>query len=93
VSKHNVTFKGLMASCYQHVQAAGESSCTDVLMSAFASISCKRVAPLRCRPHLAAAQERALADQADSQNRFRNWAAARVPGARHMNVGSGPQVC
>ena len=48
---------------------------------------------LHRRPHLAAAQERALADQADSCDRFRNWAAARVPGARHMNVGSGAQVC
>lgn len=45
-----------------------------------------------CRAHLAAAQERALADQADSADRFRSWAAARVPGARHMNVGSGLQV-
>lgn len=34
----------------------------------------------------------ALADQADARNRFRTWAAKRVPGARSMNVGSGAQI-
>ena len=25
-------------------------------------------------------------------HRFRNWAAQKVPGAKHMNVGSGAQI-
>jgi DNA polymerase-1 len=44
------------------------------------------------RPHLAAAEERAVREEADSKARFRSWAAARVPGAAYMNVGSGAQV-
>jgi hypothetical protein len=76
-----------MASSYSCMEAAG--SCAN-------QRSHQRLQAgehlLWCRPHLAAAQERALADQADSQDRFRSWAAARVPGARHMNVGSGPQA-
>lgn len=47
---------------------------------------------LLCREHLAEAQERALADQKDAQNRFRDWARTKVPDAAHMNVGSGQQV-
>lgn len=44
------------------------------------------------RPHLAAAQVQATADQETAKTRFRGWAAARVPDAAYMNVGSGPQV-
>lgn len=44
------------------------------------------------RGHLAAAEERALADQDAARVRFRDWARARVPGAAHMNSGSSAQV-
>lgn len=35
---------------------------------------------------------RAVKDQAEAMNRFRGWAAQRVPGAQVMNVGSGAQI-
>ncbi|KAL6779457.1 POLG1X [Auxenochlorella protothecoides x Auxenochlorella symbiontica] len=44
------------------------------------------------RAHLAAAERRAVADQERARAAFRDWAVARVPGAAHMNVGSGAQV-
>ena len=45
-----------------------------------------------CRQHLAAAEQKALADQKEAQERFRKWARSRVPDAEFMNVGSGPQI-
>lgn len=45
-----------------------------------------------CRPHLAEAEKRARQDQTEARDCFRNWAASRVEGARHMNVSSGAQV-
>ena len=47
---------------------------------------------LRCREHLAAAQQRAMADQQEAVARFRSWASRYVQGAEHMNVCSGAQV-
>lgn len=44
------------------------------------------------RPHLAAAQVQAEADQQQAKDRFRSWAVEKVPAAQHMNVGSGAQV-
>ena len=45
-----------------------------------------------CRQHLAVAEQKALADQKEAQERFRSWARSRVPDAEFMNVGSGPQI-
>ena len=39
-----------------------------------------------------AAQARAEDDQRSAQDRFRRWAAKRVPDAEQMNIGSGPQI-
>jgi hypothetical protein len=44
------------------------------------------------REHLAAAETRARADQADAKERFRRWVCRLVPDARHMNVTSGLQI-
>lgn len=48
--------------------------------------------PPSCREHLAGAQQRAEAEQAEAMERFRAWAAAAVPDAQWMNVSSGAQV-
>ena len=45
-----------------------------------------------CRQLLEEAEVMAVKDQAEAMNRFRNWASQRVPGAQHMNVGSGAQI-
>lgn len=44
------------------------------------------------REHLAVAQKRALLDQQEAQERFKEWAKSRVPDAEFMNVGSGTQI-
>ncbi len=44
------------------------------------------------RPHLAAAEEKAVKDQEEAENRFLKWASQKVPGAELMNVGSGAQI-
>ena len=41
---------------------------------------------------LADAEVKAGQDQAEAMERFRSWATRRVPGAQHMNVGSGAQI-
>ena len=41
---------------------------------------------------LADAEVKAGQDQAEAMERFRSWATRRVPGAHHMNVGSGAQI-
>lgn len=48
--------------------------------------------PRTLRVHLAAAQQQAERDQQQAQETFRRWAMHRVPDAKYMNVGSGPQV-
>ena len=47
---------------------------------------------LACRAHLAEGEKKAYLDQEQAMHRFRNWAAQKVPGAKHMNVGSGAQI-
>lgn len=44
------------------------------------------------RDHLAAAEEKAVAEEEEAKTRFREWAASKVPDAKYMNVGSGAQV-
>lgn len=41
---------------------------------------------------MAEAEVKANKDQAEAMNRFRRWATKKVPGAEHMNVGSGTQI-
>ena len=53
--------------------------------------SCHRCMLSR-REHLAAAQQRAVADQEEAVTRFKSWASLYVHGAEHMNVCSGTQI-
>ena len=45
-----------------------------------------------CRPHLHAAEEKAIEDQLNAKRRFRDWVKTKVPDAEYMNICSGPQV-
>lgn len=44
------------------------------------------------RDHLAEAEKLAKRDQETARERFQDWAASKVDGARHMNPGSGAQI-
>ena len=50
-----------------------------------------RMCPV-CRPHLHAAEEKAIEDQLNAKKRFRDWVKTQVPDAEYMNICSGPQV-
>lgn len=45
-----------------------------------------------CRQHLHAAEEKAMEDQENAKQRFRDWVKTKVPDAEYMNICSGPQV-
>ncbi len=67
------------------------SAMTPALQAAVFMGQCLRAVLLR-REHLAAAQQRAMADQEEAVTRFKAWASRYVRGAEHMNVCSGAQV-
>lgn len=45
-----------------------------------------------CRAHLAEVEKAAKQDQERALKQFRDWAASRVEGAKHMNVASSYQL-